>query len=150
GNVIGGTAAGAGNVISGNDNDGVEIGGADTSGNVVLGNFIGTDYTGSAALGNAEDGVYLWGGTTGNVIGGTAAGARNVISGNEWNGVEISSAHTSGNVVLGNFIGTDYTGSAALGNGDGVALNDGSSSNTIGGTAAGAGNVISGNDSYGV
>src|SRR5262249_23601731 len=81
-------------------------------------------------------------------------GAANVISGNGQDGVLIMSGsftynsntyplNTSANVVLGNLIGTDRSGTAALGNGsDGVFLTEGAAQNTIGGTVGGAGNVI--------
>src|SRR5262249_57302876 len=99
-----------------------------TSGNVVLGNMIGTDVTGTAKLGNTEAGVRFGTdsvsqgyGPTANTVGGTAAGSANVISGNGGAGVYIQGAGTSGNVVLGNRIGTDVHGTAKLGNtGNGV------------------------------
>src|SRR5205823_1641305 len=109
----------------------------DGSGNVVQGNYIGTDASGTAALGNRGDGVIIW--DSNNVVGGTAAGARNVISANGGDGVNIFGG--SANVVQGNYVGTDASGAAALGNGlRGVEV-DGSG-NMIGGTAQGAGNVI--------
>ena len=78
-----------------------------------------------------------------NTIGGTTPGSGNLISGNT-NGVEIDGA--SGNLVQGNLIGTDTTGRLAMGNtGAGVLIENGSSSNTIGGPVGGARNVISGN-----
>src|SRR5262249_47063803 len=84
------------------------------------------------------------GGTTG-TIGplGTAGFAGNLISGNA-TGVDLRSP---GNTVQGNLIGTDWTGLVALGNYTGLYLADCAANNTIGGTAAGAGNVISGNHS---
>ena len=149
-NTIGGTAAGARNVISGN-NVGVRISSPGTQGNQVEGNYIGTDVTGTAALGNSTQGVVILGGASNNTIGGTAAGAGNVISGNEAEGVLIRLSGTSGNQVQGNLIGTDANGTAALGNTlHGVLLEADATSNMIGGTAAGAGNVISGNDESGV
>src|SRR5262249_54771579 len=70
-------------------------------------------------------------GATGNTVGGTAAGARNVISGNRGDGIDLTGSTTAGNVVQGNFIGTDLTGAAALGNGiDGV-RSTGTTANTI-------------------
>src|SRR5262249_41589540 len=152
-NTVGGTVAGSANLISGNSGNGVYLGGPGTSGNVVLGNFIGTDVNGTANLGNANDGVIILNGATANTVGGTAAGSLNVISGNgdypahTGNGVEILFA--AANVVLGNKIGTDVTGTAKLANVfDGVVLDNGATGNTIGGTAAGAGNLISGNGNF--
>ncbi len=147
-NLIGGTAPGEGNLISGNET-GISL--LQVSGNVVQGNYIGTNAQGTAALPNIN-GVYItWG--QGNTIGGTAAGARNLISGNQEYGVVISGNPASGNTVAGNYIGTDVTGSFAVGNGGpgttgaGVLIKDQAHDNTIGGTAAGARNVISGNRS---
>jgi murein DD-endopeptidase MepM/ murein hydrolase activator NlpD len=148
-NTVGGMAAGAGNVISANGGDGVEV--FHAVGSAVQGNFIGTDVTGTAALGNGTDGVALSNGAGGTLIGGTAAGARNVISSNAADGVEITGFGLSNNLVEGNFIGTDVSGTAALGNGaDGVAVHDGASGNFIGNFSAGGGNVISGNAADGV
>jgi hypothetical protein len=142
-NTVGGSAAGAGNIISGNGANGIEISGRGTSGNLLAGNYIGTDVTGTAALGNAIDGVHLVGGATGNTIGGTADGARNVISGNRFQGVYLSEGGTSRNVVAGNYVGTDQGGTVALGNGAAGVYVNGAADNTIGGAAPGAGNVIS-------
>ncbi|WP_193378525.1 fibronectin type III domain-containing protein, partial [Singulisphaera acidiphila] len=151
GNLIGGTTPGSGNVISGNSTNGVMITDAGTTGNVVAGNFIGTDATGTVALPNLYSGVFIGVGASGNVIGGTTTGARNVISGNREHGVFIRDTGTTGNVVAGNFIGTDATGAVALPNFYyGVVIDNKASGNTVGGTASGARNVISGNNNYGV
>ncbi len=146
-NTVGGTASGAGNFISASTQDGVIISDSGTSGNLVEGNSIGTDKNGTDALGNA-DGILIQYAATNNTIGGTAHGAANVIAGNASSGVEITSSGTSGNVVQGNYIGTNAN-CAALGNAaDGVDIDASASNNTVGGTASGAGNVIaySGND----
>ena len=229
-NTIGGTADGPINVISGNTGDGVEITrlrGA--TGNVVAGDYIGTDMTGTVAIANGNDGVEIDSGASGNTIGGltstpgtgratssaatpttasrspvraplatlsrgtssalmrqarsrwataptasrstqapratsiggTTAAARNVISANEAFGVLISAAND--NVVEGDYVGTDVTGSVALGNnlgnvggfgGAGIGIESGSSGNTVGGITTtpgtGAGNLISGNFYSGV
>ena len=148
---IGGTAAGAGNVISANGNFGVWISGAGATGNVVQGNMIGTDTSGTYAIGNGADGVRIDSGAEGNTIGGSTAAAANVISGNWDNGVSIKGDYTESNVVEGNLIGTDVTGTFALANvGAGVFIGYGASYNTIGGVASGAGNLISGNTGDGV
>ena len=149
-NLIGGTVAGSRNVISGNDSDGVEISGAGTTGNLVQGNFIGTDVSGNADLGNSALGVLISAGAVNNTVGGTVAGARNVISGNS-SGVSINDIGTTGNLVRGNFIGTDVTGAASLKNSsDGVRIRNGAANNTVGGTLAGTRNVISGNENEGI
>ena len=148
-NLIGGTAAGAGNVISGNGDDGIAIHGAVASaftGNVVQGNYIGTNASGTAALENRINGILTNGNNT--TIGGTVPGARNIISGNGWNGIIIGGRST-GTVVQGNLIGTAVDGTTALGNGLALSLNRDSGidasfaiETTIGGTAPGAANTI--------
>src|SRR5262249_45948118 len=142
---IGGTIAGAGNVISGNLQTGIIVG-SFLTGNVIQGNFIGTDVTGAAALGNAGGGVQVAASSV--TIGGTANGARNVISGNTGVGLDLESPG-AGDIVQGNFIGTDVSGTHALGNSsDGLLI--AGNNNTVGGTTAAAGNLISGNGGAGV
>ena len=139
-NTIGGTVAGAGNVISGNGKNGVYD--EDGSGIIIQGNKIGTDATGMIAVGNLGDGVKTDPGA--DVIGGTDPGAGNLISGNGQAGVEMRSS-----LVQGNKVGTTINGDAALGNaGPGILVLE--SNNTIGGTVAGAGNLVSGNLSDGI
>jgi streptogramin lyase len=152
-NTVGGTFAGAGNLISGNTLNGVEIDGAGTSGNIVQGNTVGTNAAGtatSAFLRNGWAGVFVGYGATDNTVGGVASGARNVLSNNVATGVEISESDSTGNVVQGNKLGTDPTGSVAVGNGISGALLLDTSRNTIGGTTAAAGNLISGNNVDGI
>ena len=150
-NTIGGTASAERNVISGNTGGGLTISGAGASGNLVRGNYIGTNAAGTVDIGNADDGVVITGGAQNNTIGGTAAGSRNVISGNADDGIDIDGVGTDGNVILGNYIGLNAAGTAALGNdSDGIVIGNSASGNIIGGSAAGAGNVISGNDLEGV
>lgn len=147
-NTIGGTTSAARNVLSGNGDMGVWISGSSSSGNQILGNFIGTDHTGTAAVGNDDNGIHI-DGANDNIIGGTEPGARNVIAGNRVGGIDINSLST-GNVVQGNLIGTDVSGTAPLGNRfDGIFLED-VTGNTIGGTEAGAGNLIGFNYSSGI
>jgi CSLREA domain-containing protein len=147
-NTIGGP--GLGNVVSGNGGDGLSLAGAGTKNNLVQGNYLGVDVTGRANLANAGDGVAVANGAANNTIGGAAAGQFNVISGNGGDGVSIAGNGTMGNLVQGNFIGTDNVGRAVPNTGDGVALFNRASNNTIGGAAAGLGNVISGNTQNGV
>jgi hypothetical protein len=124
----------AGNVIGHNGSNGVDIRDSGTTGNLVQGNLIGTDATGMVALGNQVAGVLIDQGAANNTIGGTTAAARNVISGNQTAGVQITDAGTTGNVVEGNYIGVDASGNNALGNGTfGVYVL--SSGNTIGGVS---------------
>lgn len=148
-NTIGGTTAATRNLISGNDQFGVHVKGAMATGNLVQGNLIGTDFSGTADVGNARIGVIV-DGAANNTIGGTVAGARNVISGNDIHGVLLMGAGATGNLVQGNYIGTDIDGTADLGNTvSGVVVNN-AASNTIGSTTVAARNVISGNDRNGV
>jgi titin len=152
-NLIGGTGAGAGNVLSGNGEYGIDIANPVATGNFIQGNLIGLDAAGTNGIGNGTGygGVLLDSGATTNTIGGTVAGARNVISGNNLAGIFFNGATTSGNLIEGNYIGTDITGTNAVPNTlAGVYLPYGTPGNVIGGTVAGARNVISGNNSYGV
>lgn len=133
-NVIGGTTSGERNVISGNGLSGVGISGAHD--NLVIGNYIGTDASGAVALANGRSGVLISSGAQGNVVGGTASGEGNVISGNSSKGVYIYASGTTSNTVSGNYIGADATGAAALGNRQGgVYIGEpigGAQANTIG------------------
>ncbi len=157
GNTIGGTISGAGNTISNNGENGVDI--DDSSGTLVEKNRIGTDAGGSNAQSNLNDGIYITDGSSANTIGATTSGAYNVISGNEAYGVDIDDG-SSNNVLEGNRIGTIAKGTGELYNSkSGVFITGSSTSitsgNTIGGTTTGAGNLISGNvddgvDIYGV
>ncbi len=154
-NTIGGTTPGAGNLISGNQ-IGVFISNTVNVGNTFQGNLIGTDATGSYSLGNAQIGMLLIN-AGGNTIGGTTAGARNVISANLSVGLQMTGPGTTGNLVQGNFIGTDITGTRdhdplgqPLGNGQGGIFFENAPANTLGGKQAGARNLISGNGFYGV
>src|SRR6185503_17787468 len=106
--------------------------------NHVEGNLIGTDHTGTIALPDplfTRDGISI-GGTSpanANVIGGTAAGAGNVIAGVPAAGIRIKG---NDNVVQGNLIGVDASGTQALGNTfDGIIVDLDASNNLIGGTA---------------
>jgi hypothetical protein len=151
GNTVGGTAPGARNVISGNARDGVLLGpNSATTANVIQGNFIGTDVSGTHPLGNGRYGVRIHNGSTDNLVGGAVAGAGNVIASNINSGVDIADSGTTGNLVQGNFIGTDVTGTLALGNADGVVISDGASDNKVGGYSPEVRNVISGNIQNGV
>ncbi|QSB00441.1 DUF4347 domain-containing protein [Methylomonas sp. EFPC1] len=147
GNTIGGTASGAGNLISGNSYSGVFINGESADNNIVQGNIIGTDVSGNASLANSWDGISVIGGADNTIIGGTTAAARNIIAGNTEAGIYISDSGTTGTTVQGNYIGVGADGVTALGNGmQGVAIENSATSSLIGGTAAGAGNIIANND----
>jgi trimeric autotransporter adhesin len=155
GNLFGGTGANQGNIVSGNTR-GVTFEGSMATNNRVQGNLIGTDATGSLNRGNRFN-VQLLGGASNNVIGGATAAARNIISGgkdaegNDGTGISIAGQGTTANRIIGNYIGTDITGTLSIPNlRAGVLITFGPSENSIGGTAPGEGNLISGNGSYGV
>lgn len=144
---IGGTAVGAGNVISGNPGGGVGIFNAKAT--LVQGNRIGTSYSGQLAVGNGDAGVVVGGGTN-TSIGGSAAGARNVISGNNGHGISVNTPG-AGTSILGNFIGVTADGVSRLGNtGAGVRVLDAGPGVAIGGTTDQALNVIYYNGGGGV
>jgi CSLREA domain-containing protein len=125
---------------------GILVSGSGSTGNRVAGNYIGADAWGTRDLGNGDDGVTIYSAPD-NIIGGTTPAERNVISGNGRNGVYIEGADATGNKIMGNYVGTDKNGTAPLGNFSPGILINGPSNNTIGGTLAGAGNVISANGS---
>ncbi|HOW97072.1 MAG TPA: right-handed parallel beta-helix repeat-containing protein [Kiritimatiellia bacterium] len=146
-NSIGGASAGARNIISGNSSRGVDLSTADAHDNTVRGNWIGLG-AGGQPCPNLY-GVFVSGGASTNTIGGSAAGERNVISGNTGDGVYLDGATTTNNTVSGNYIGTGTSGLTRAGNAmDGVALR--APRNRIGGSAAGEGNLISGNGGHGI
>jgi hypothetical protein len=145
-NLIGGTAKAARNVISGNLSDEVQITGAGTTANRVQGNYIGPDATGKYAPLSGRDGVRIAAGATYNIIGGTAYGSGNLISGNgvaTGAGVTITGRGTSHNTVQGNWVGLDASGYAPLQNASGgILVTGGASGNTVGGRSRAAWNVI--------
>ncbi len=154
------------NVISGNTDVGVVVGSivptgltqGTVTGNVVAGNFIGTNAAGTAAVANGT-GVEIitdFDAATANFVGVNSlfgpedSDQRNVISGNSGNGLIIE-AGASDNIVAGNYIGLNASGTAAVGNHQaGVLLATGASDNTIGGLTALLRNVIGGNLNRGV
>lgn len=147
---IGGAAPGAGNLVSANGYNNVSIFGG--AGHSVQGNLVGTNVAGTAALisdipfvpGNPREGVRLTN-TSNSTIGGTTAAARNIISGNVSGGINVSTVIGSvgtNNLVQGNYVGTDITGTIDLGNQYLGVLVSNSPGTIVGGTAAGAANVV--------
>lgn len=149
------------NVVSGNTSSGVALSGTAgnmTTGTVIQGNFIGTDVDGLTAVAN-NIGVDLGFNSNpyvqNNLIGTNADGVndaaeRNILSGNLLFGIYTSGPEVTLNQIQGNYIGTDITGLSPLPNQlHGIYLQR-SSGNFIGGSATGAGNVISGNNGRGV
>ncbi len=117
-------------------------------GNAVLGNLIGTNAAGTIGLSGTSAGIGIFE-SSGNTIGGTNTESRNVISGNAI-GVYLIADELAAtdNMLQGNFIGTDVTGTSDVGNDIGVLI--GAGGNIVGGTSAIARNVISGNDVTGL
>nr|MBA2524367.1 hypothetical protein [Pyrinomonadaceae bacterium] len=158
-NTVGGTVAGARNVISNyrtGDGAGVRISG---DGNLVQGNYLGTNQSGDAASNPISPGygVQFYTFVAGNTVGGTTAAARNLISANGEAGIRARSGSTLTpnndlNLVQGNFIGTKADGTGDLGNiQQGVFVEGNGLFNiAIGGTTAGARNIISNNKQNGV
>jgi parallel beta-helix repeat protein len=149
GNTVGGTVSGSGNLISGNGLNGIDISGPASAGNAIEGNAIGTVAGGGAALANSQNGIFI-NNTTGYTIGG---GVGNVISGNQLDGVRITGSKSTGLVLVGDLIGTDWSGTVAVANqGAGVRLLGGANHNTVGGvvTTSGPANLISGNMGSGI
>ena len=144
--VIGGTASGAGNLISGNAKNGLDVSGGEV---VVQGNLIGTDVSGTAALPNQESGMHLDGSDNAQV-GGTTAGARNVLSGNAKHGLIVGNATANPGRIQGNLIGVNIFGTGALGNGQHGIHSENGGGYLIGGTEPGAGNIIAFNGGAGI
>lgn len=133
------------NLVSASEQAGIYL---SSNGNVVAGNYIGTDASGTGDRGNSV-GVQIL--SASNLVGTDADGSNdavegNLISGNS-HGVIISGISATGNVVAGNYIGTAVNGVADLGNStNGILVQGTTGTNTIGGATAAARNVISGND----
>lgn len=160
-NTIGSTAFVDRNTISGNTTDGVLITTVTilnpppnpptviaASRNKVINSYIGSDITGRFDLGNTLFGVNISGGDA-SIIGGATEDERNIISGNNGGGIQLATTSATNNRVIGNYIGTDYTGVYPLGNGvsgggglaPGVLINN-AVNNSIGGTGNGEFNFI--------
>jgi parallel beta-helix repeat protein len=150
-----------GNVISGNGYNGIELSRVD--GTIIKGNKIGTNATGNAAISNGTSSAFsafggiALSGATNTIIGGSNSGEGNLISGNVSFGVSMIGVNSSGvlyqstgNIMKGNYVGTNATGTVAIPNGVGVVLGVVAANNTIGGVGTGDKNVISGNSGAGV
>ena len=126
-NTFGGITPDTRNIVSGNNQDGVNFQGIGADYNVVIGNYVGLNQNGSTALRNGADGVDIAEDAAHNVIGGLDhPRKRNVISGNGRDGIEISHGVAARhNHILGNFIGLNAAGTALVGNGsNGVTFED--------------------------
>jgi CSLREA domain-containing protein len=147
---IGGTSAAERNVVSGNGGHGILL--HNSTSNTVQGNYAGTNAAGTAAIANGIDGIAVDGGGN-NTIGGPGVGEGNLTSGNTNQGISIFGVDfpsTTGNIVQGNKAGTNFDGTATIPNGgEGIRMHN-ALNTTVGGTVAGAGNLVSGNASRGV
>ncbi len=145
---LGGSCSGVCNLIAGSSGSvGIQVAGTTSTGNLIQGNFFGTDVTGTLARPNGQIAHIDISQSTTLTIGGTAAGTGNLMSGESVQGTGIL---VDGGVVgpvniQGNFIGTTTTGNAVLGNGGSGIHVVGSTNVNIGGTTAAARNVIGGN-----
>ena len=141
----GGTAD-ARNVISGNGVDGVDVTNGST-GTTIAGNYIGTDAAGTRRPRQQQQRCVSQRRLSGNIVGGTDAGAQHHLR-QQPERRSSSRPLGAGHKVEGNYIGIDATGTVKLANYTGVLVTG--PTNTIGGTATGAGNVISGNNNAGI
>ncbi|MEJ2628210.1 MAG: NosD domain-containing protein, partial [bacterium] len=141
--LIGGYEPDSRNVISGNHNDGIVIRG---DSNTVVNNYIGVDVSGSSRLSNEDDGIYMYTDARENQIGGGGVSGRNVISGNNGDGIYIDDG--TGNRIQGNYIGLNAAGNDFIPNHYGVYIS--CNHNIIGGSGDTEGNIISGNEGYGI
>ncbi|MEZ5653108.1 MAG: DUF4347 domain-containing protein [Burkholderiaceae bacterium] len=158
---IGGTGAGAGNLVTGNRDDGIYV--IDSGAVVVQGNRVGVDASGLSLLTHASlvagsDGIaivnsndFTVGGTVGTSPGGAASGAANVVAGFKQTMMFIYGS--DGGTIQGNYLGTNAAGTAGLDLGTralGIVANAGTGTLTIGGASAGARNIIAGLSSAGI
>ena len=143
---VGSPAVADRNIISGNTGCGV------SGANIVVGNFIGVDSSGATAQPNGQDGICAFGG--GVTVGGSAAGAGNVIAGNTGNGIRVDASIGEANsIIQGNLIGTNAAGTAALANAlDGVFVTGSQSSvsDPLAPNVSILSNVIAGNGHNGI
>lgn len=144
GNDIGGPIASQGNVISGNGAGGIQL---SSNSNTLLNNIIGLNWAGTTAISNNGHGIHLLGGDF-NQIGDLNTG--NLISSNLGNGILIQGPAATHNIIQGNTLGMDASGTTVRGNSDhGIALVE-ASQTLIGGVTSGQGNLISGNWDHGI
>lgn len=143
GHLLGGTSVAARNVISGSMQSGA---GGSARDSRIEGNYVGLNATGTGPVPNGT-GISVSGPNS--VVGGTAAGSRNVASGNVSTGIRIN-PQGSGSLVQGNIVGLDESGISPLANG-GIGIDSqAGNGTTIGGTSAAARNIVAGNGLHGV
>ncbi len=136
-------------VINGFEGPGIWINGNQAARNLIVGNYIGTNAAGTDTIPNGV-GIHILNSSE-NVIGGSDATYRNLISGNRWDGIDVDREQSTNNSIIGNYVGTDVTGKISLGNGYvGINLTLGSNDNTVGGNQPEERNIVSGNKADGV
>ena len=134
--LIGSLVPHEGNIISGNNSQGISITNTPASNIHILNNFIGTNPAGDAAIANGE-GIHLQDAQNVTI-------ELNLISGNSASGIGIYDALSHSNLIIGNFIGVGADGVSNLGNGSyGVLITNGSNSNVIGGSSVSDRNILS-------
>jgi len=139
--IIGGNSTVRGLAINRFAVDGIRLQGG--SNNIIQGNYIGADVTGLLDRGNGFDGIFITGGSTNNTIGGLTVADRNVIAGNDDEGIDVRPG--SSNLIVGNLIGVAADGATPLGNGsDGVLMSSSGASNQM------TQNLISSNAGLGI
>jgi parallel beta-helix repeat protein len=144
-NRIGGTGPGERNVISGYSGHRIGLYDTGTMFNTIIGNYIGTDASGKALLGKGAFCIHIADGASYNRIGGTNPGEGNLISGCNELGIEVGGAESSGNAIIGNYIGTDVSGAVILGIfGSGISIEQGAINNLV------KGNLVSGCSRHGI
>ncbi|MBN2414682.1 right-handed parallel beta-helix repeat-containing protein [bacterium] len=141
-NYIGGLPEGHGNIISGNQANGITVSGGHR--NTIAGNYVGVNTAADAAVPN-DYGIVLVQKSSHNII-----GPGNVIAGNTYCGIQFFSAGSDTNYIVQNFIGTNSAGDDELGNGEYGIRIERSGYNTIGGDTPEEGNIISGNGRHGI
>ncbi len=152
-NIIGGSGAGEGNVISGGtfSGKGIVVRGSNNS---IQGNIIGPHADGITHLtATQKHGIYFEAGSNNNIIGGTTVGARNVISDNRTNGIYFElNGNNNNNIIQGNYIGSDKNGASISGSAQqyGIYIRDRNANNKIGGALTGEANIIAFNTINGV
>jgi parallel beta-helix repeat protein len=146
--VIGGSGIVDKNLISGNIFAGIIIDGLQSQGNIIYGNYIGTDLTTTSSIPNDNGIILSYASST--TIGGNTASLRNIISGNTGAAIVMNGTGTRLNSVIGNYIGTDSSGTIANSNYSGIVIKSNSHSNIIGGSTSGERNIISANIEMGV
>lgn len=135
------------NVISGNNGDGIQVSNSDST--LIMGNFIGLGVDGDTILPNLSDGIDVRDGSKVVFVGNTAGNTKSVISGNGLNAIRINNSETV--FIMGNYLGTDSTGTLDKGNGaNGIFLQNGAHFVGIGNGADDGRNIISGNSNNGV